>query len=454
MLSVDGRYFLVGSAAQTVCPRELLAADLGFDQVANLCWKLSFYLKGVASAHILDTFELEARSRAQDYMAVSKALIAALRSGNPKDIALMKRNKSWFIGTTPYPENLTCSPSKGHDAFSFRAPNSKLKPYTAAQLVFASPAQTISCSNSSTTSSRASRSAASVDENRLVRSRSFSSLSVWSQRAQSLSGVSLKTATSKTSYKKNDNNADGAVSSWIKSNIAKIKARGYQHYDPDSVVKAPHADRWRQIKATPYYLLDQVMPFSEPPCFFAILVFCGTLADAENLRALQKLRHYLDSPASFVTQFERYVHQPPKQQRSSSSTTTSSSRLSRLFFPWTNRTPSDSSHSSSNSNSSRLFRFLYITSSDRRQVAQYLDSTASFFFSSSLASVYLDHDHQSHSAYAIEEPTVVVVRPDGYVGVRARIRHQLHLLTQYFERFLVLSIDLDTAVADVANDFY
>lgn len=489
IFSLHRRYFIVGSAAQRSSPHDMLGVNLAFDQVHNLCWKLNLYLKHYASPHILDTFDIESRSHVRDYMMVSNAMLSLITCGDYKEdkdgdddresvassaTQRMKRSGSWFIGSTPYPSN--CISNSLSIAY-----NSKLKPYTAQRL--ASQNVKLKGSRSSTSSSMSDPVSSSIS---ITNSSTASMLS----RSRSLTKLN---STHRSLPMADMNNLESG-SSWlfrkpVFRNKTKVKTRGYQHYDQDSVVVAPHVDRWRFIKANHYDLLDRITADRNTPGCFTILVFCTSINDCQH--ALQELKQYLDSPSS-IMQYDIYPshqHRQHEQQqsltrplssssstgstmsspRSSSSIMSAGSRLSRFFSSWSSASshstvsvPSLSSSTTTpctaHNMPSSLFSFIYITSSSRQEVADFLSVTPTnivrHMFPHGLDRLYLDHDNQSHSSYNVNEPTLVIVRPDDYMGARIRLPCQLQGLSRYFERFMVPPVDMDSAAADVAADFY
>ncbi|KAI8379237.1 FAD binding domain-containing protein [Radiomyces spectabilis] len=106
-----------------------------------------------------------------------------------------------------------------------------------------------------------------------------------------------------------------------------------------------------------------------------------------------------------------------------------------------------------------LFSFLYITSSTKQDVAKFLTQTPPAIvhaaFPLGLDKVYLDHDQQSYTAYQIKRPTVLVVRPDGYIGARIspQTEDDFHRLDVYFDHFLRPPVDLYSSAAVVAADY-
>lgn len=129
--------------------------------------------------------------------------------------------------------------------------------------------------------------------------------------------------------------------------------------------------------------------------------------------------------------------------------------------------PATSSIINNNNDKGALFSFLYITTSTRTEVTKFLNDTkpsivhATFPFG--LDTVYLDHDRDCHTAYRAAtlpatsnyRPTIVVVRPDGYISARVELQNDTDFekLDQYFDSFLRPPIDMTSAAA-MAADFY
>ncbi|KAI7874592.1 FAD/NAD(P)-binding domain-containing protein [Lichtheimia hyalospora FSU 10163] len=489
IFSLHRRYFLVGSAAQRLSPHDILSVNLAFDQVHNLCWKLNLFLKRYASPHILDTYDIEARSHVRDYMTVSNAMLALITCNDYKEekdgdddrnsiastaTQRMKRSSSWFIGGAPYPS------SSISNSLTI-AYNSKLKPYTAQRL--ASQIIKPKGSRSSTSSSMSDPASSTIS---ITNSSNESMLS----RSRSLTGLNGKHRSLPMAEMNNlENGSTWLFRKPVFRNKTKVKTRGYQHYDQDSVVVAPHVDRWRFIKANHYDILDRITADRTTPGCFTILVFCSAITECQH--ALQQLKQYLDLPSS-IMQYDIHPSQHRQQEqqqsqsfvrplssssstestmsspRSSSSIMSAGNRLSRFFSSWSSTSshstvsvPSLSSNSTTCTSSnmpSSLFSFVYITSSTRQEVADFLSITPTtilrHMFPHGLERLYLDHDNQAHSSYNVNEPTLVIVRPDDYMGARIRLPCQLPGLGRYFERFMVPPVDMDSAAADVAADFY
>ncbi|KAG0176904.1 hypothetical protein DFQ28_003390 [Apophysomyces sp. BC1034] len=500
--SVGRRYFLVGSAAQYATPPGLLTAGLGLEQVQNLCWKLFLHLKHRASPLLLDTYDDEAKSKLEALAAASRIFVQTFSPNDTQPVGLnstytrelqyqLKRNKRCFVGETPYHTNLInlnasiVSFSSSIDTVvdaqtllqqqinSWRgtvgslAQNAKLKPYTVFQLLMlqTQPKTEQTPPKTSQKSRRPWR----------PRSHSASSLSAgWSL---ALVGPILQNMTRRAS-------ASGR----------------HQRKCSTSSQESSSQEGWREIKPNHHQLLDRINADGSPVTF-TILVFCGSLAD-ENFQRLRLLKHHLDGSHSFLNRYETTLQTPesltnhprqakPHQKRASlisdatstrslsfssastatshRSSTTSTSSLSGKsirfslfsnYSPWRTSLDEESKEKVDDDRDDNhpLFSFVYITSSTKADVSALLASTppsvihATFPFG--LNKFYLDHDQQSHTAYDIRSPTVVVVRPDGYIGARVRIREdELVKLDHYFDSFLRPPADMTSAAAVVAADF-
>ncbi|ORZ03664.1 FAD binding domain-domain-containing protein [Syncephalastrum racemosum] len=530
--SVDRRYFFIGGAAQSIDTlSELMSSNIGFDQAHNLCWKLYLYLNQQAPSFLLDSYDVEMRAHADEYYDVALSFVDLLSNNGKDPVQALKRNKCWMIGGgAALPETAVANNSQ----CCIPAANTKLKPYTALQLSSTMSEQQIGgkTSNCSAQKPKASRSLSASDTHDDKKSKSLGSVLSWRNRTQSASSLhSLEKETVKKSNQQSETqrHQQQEQGGWTKA-MGKIKTKGYQHYDSKSLVIATHAERWKHIKANQYHLFERIAADRPHPGAFTVLVFCGSLANCDNLHALQRFKRYLDSPSSLM-QYEHSHHvsslsspspdqlsspltpqspqsprHPPPTRNSISSwrSSASSHRFSRfipsVFTTWSSSSASTVSDngpmtpvsiSSSGSNSHRkskghsgssyfkfppedlpppplpltatpssLFSFVYITTSNRHEVNDFVASTAPMSihaaFPFGLERVYLDHDNQTHIAYNANEqqgPVVAILRPDGYIGARARVHDQMHDLTSYFDRFLTPPVDLDSAAADVAADF-
>ncbi|KAI8137559.1 FAD binding domain-containing protein [Fennellomyces sp. T-0311] len=494
--SVGRRYFLAGGAAQSVCPEGMVSSDLGLEQVNNLCWKLCLCLKHRGSPELLDTYEVECRSKLQDTLQASNALMHLFSHSTPPSglglnstpsrelIYMLSRNKHGLIGEAPYHANLlnidtasTFSVSTTDEtdlqmvttAFTQRAqskivsgapgtlaPNSKLKPYTLFTLLvnvreMPTPPGSI-----------VSGKQAPEKDDRPPRSRRWT-------RARSNSTSSTSNTTS-----------------WL---LAPIKKRTSNPppSPPVNPTSPTTAERWRKIKQNQYSLLDR-MTQNASSSAFRVLVFCQSLNDPENLATLQRFRRHLEESHSFVQRYEKLNSSHPllsaawmfeeTNKRSSTMSLSSISRSSissnnRFFYSpptspvSTARTSLDQPRSTSSfdfrppdvtTTASNMFTFTYITSSSKTEIIKFLSDTKPAIvhatFPLGLDKVYLDHDQQSHTLYNIKTPSVVIVRPDGYIGTTISINDlNFEKLDTYFDTFLRPPIDMTSAAA-MAADYY
>ncbi|KAI8072509.1 FAD binding domain-containing protein [Gongronella butleri] len=113
-----------------------------------------------------------------------------------------------------------------------------------------------------------------------------------------------------------------------------------------------------------------------------------------------------------------------------------------------------------------LFTFAYITTSSKPEIARCLETTpptliqAAFPFG--LDRAYVDHDKQCHTAFNAlpskshpHAPTLIVLRPDGYIAARIRLRHDADMdrLDDYFDAFLRPHCDFSSAASLVADAY-
>ncbi|KAI9275744.1 FAD binding domain-containing protein [Phascolomyces articulosus] len=263
------------------------------------------------------------------------------------------------------------------------------------------------------------------------------------------------------------------------------------------------AERWRKIRTNNYSILDRMSQTASTSAF-RIVVFCQSLTDPENLATLQRFRRHLEEPHSFMQRYEKlhsnhpllsssWMFEEPTNKRSSALSLSSISHRSSISSNHNNRfmfnspptspvstirTSLDQPRSTSSfdfvrpscdtafTNTSMgttppsLFSFLYITSSSRTEIGKFLSDTKPAVvhaaFPLGLDKVYLDHDQQAHTLYNIRHnPSVVVIRPDGYIGACVRLQHDFDFekLDAYFDAFLRPPIDLTSAAA-MAADYY
>jgi hypothetical protein len=249
-------------------------------------------------------------------------------------------------------------------------------------------------------------------------------------------------------------------------------------------------ERWKSIKTNHLQLLDRVQSFKKYGLTFTLLVFCGSMQEANNDR-LQSFTRKLGSPGSFLQRYENHSNGCNRHSFTSSSNTDHRSSMSSVNS--TNRkssfdNPRDSfdsydahthhhrysissiSSSSSivyppqqmathTSNCTALFSILYITSSTKNEATKYLTNTPPAMvhstFPHGLAHVFLDHDQQCYKSYGVQLPEVVIIRPDGYVGTRVSMQYEdcFERLNLYFDSFLRPAVDMNTAAATVAAGY-
>ncbi|KAI9473723.1 MAG: hypothetical protein EXX96DRAFT_640963 [Benjaminiella poitrasii] len=109
---------------------------------------------------------------------------------------------------------------------------------------------------------------------------------------------------------------------------------------------------------------------------------------------------------------------------------------------------------------SSMFSILFITSSTKSEAIKYLNNTPPAMvhstFPSGLSQVLLDHDQQCYKAYGIKQPEVIIIRPDGYIGTRLALsqdQNSVEQLNMYFDSFLRVPVDMNSAAAVVAADY-
>lgn len=567
---MDRRYFLAGGAAQWLGPSGIITANLGLEQVHNLCWKLFLCLRHQASPQLLDTYEPECRTKFNDASNASTTWLQLISPEEPANSFgsnsavnyelgyQLSRNKHSLVGETPYHSNMinfgttstlslaasTIDPVKMAASLSRNAqmqihqglpgtlaPNAKLKPYTLFNLLVTQTKDEERHSPTPLTNSSDITNggqAQGSSDNRQPRETNQRRWRMRSNSATNLRSVGWLAPIFSSMTRRSSTNDNEVARSDSQQSASSAESR------PNKAAAAAHSylDRWRKIKTNHFHLLDRMIQ-SAAPGSFSILVFCGSLDDRENLAWVQKFRRFLEEPRSFVLRYEKLGPQYPfffpsdcpsspqsipsphspwandtagydfrlsiasssHPSSSSASITISTYRQSRissapnsplitgrpsmdqLQLPSTASSSSSSSYSTraphrKNSSSSAsvfvpppspsqfsLFSFIYITSATRHEAARFLNTTKPAIvyatFPLGLDKVYLDHDHQSHSAYDIKHPSVVVVRPDGYIGITARLdlEHELEALNTYFDAFLQPPIDL-TSAASMAADYY
>ncbi|KAI9314828.1 FAD binding domain-containing protein [Dichotomocladium elegans] len=570
------RYFLAGGAAQTLTPEGMLGADLGLEQVHNLCWKVALTLKRRGSPQLLETYDEECRSKLSDAQSASHALVhllsynystrsanSGLNSTHNRELGYqLHRNKHSIVGETPYHANLvnidtisTLSLTNSDifqvaaaaAAVSARAQrrvhpgtpgtlahNSKLKPYTMFNLLVAQTSKPSSSPSSTKTDGTAPRPLPAPKSGPGVRWRRTRSNSVTSNSNSTAARFRVPFLTIKA---KRSNSANGAASHTTTTTRAAAAAASslaapFSGGTLSAIASNNAMDRWRMIKTNHFRIIDRMWSTSAPFAF-NLLVFAGPITDRDHLALLQRFRRHLEEPHSFIQRYEKLSY-PFGHIINSSNTTTSSFqqqqqlllqqengsrwgssnsatrssytsslnssktslRLSSCFSPPTSPTstngtirssidqprpsldsaldrcpstarPSISAGTNNNntsaphpSSSNALFSFLYITSSSRTDVSKFLSVTQPAVvhatFPLGLDRVYLDHDQHSHSAFDIKQcPTVIVIRPDGYICARIELQNDLDFdrLDQYFDVFLRPPVDMTSAAA-LAADYY
>jgi hypothetical protein len=132
------------------------------------------------------------------------------------------------------------------------------------------------------------------------------------------------------------------------------------------------------------------------------------------------------------------------------------SSSSSIIYPPQTQQPTNRATSA---NPTALFSILYITSSTKNEAVKYLNNTPPAMvhstFPHGLAQVFLDNDQQCYKAYGVQQPEVIVIRPDGYVGTRVSMQYEdcFERLSLYFDSFLRLAVDMNTAAATVAAGY-
>ncbi|KAI9300998.1 FAD binding domain-containing protein [Cunninghamella echinulata] len=640
--TVDRHYFLVGGAAQSICPPGLLSTNFGLEQAQNLCWKLYLHLHQRATPLLLDTYEEESKSKLDDIITASQAFIQLIsnrsltaydddddhndeerkKAMNSKEQTYkLEKSKPSLVGETPYQMNLinlctastfslaTTSDSNTITAMTQMlqndsnnngiagslAQNGKLKPYTLIQILL-SQSNLFSTNNmksysnlpnasshhglddivspSSSPVSQSPPPLTQLNNKNLIngqqqRPRSLSTSSSSTSIGWSFSKLQHVTKKAIRYYGNNNNNSNNGRQQQQQQNGKnnEITHQGSQTSFSTTIAAPPKsgitlntsAERWRQIRANYFQLLDRIR-WQNSEVNFTVLIFCRNIHDDEKcLTTLRKLRRYLDSNHSFIHRYEtqhqqssasHYYNHPQYQlnnsnnlsslainttstviennPRESSSSHTSSHRSSfsysavprgSLHSIFSNNRPSSptstmtscttiarrNSHDQSLSQqqqqnissprpsfsscfeedggrgsnsldyqhqqqqdrfmtSPRLFSFLYITTSNKNEVIKCLNTTPSSIihaaFPFGLDKVYLDHDHQCHKAYNVslgknKSPTMVVIRPDGYIGTRVKLNDDQDVgrLDTYFDSFLRPHVDMTSAAAVVADDY-
>ncbi len=78
-----GRVFLAGDSAHLMSPFGARGMNSGIADAGNIAWKLDLVLRGHAPATLLDTYETERRSAAEENLRVTEATMRFMVPGNP-----------------------------------------------------------------------------------------------------------------------------------------------------------------------------------------------------------------------------------------------------------------------------------------------------------------------------------------------------------------------------------
>ncbi|CAO3649073.1 unnamed protein product [Cunninghamella echinulata] len=108
-----------------------------------------------------------------------------------------------------------------------------------------------------------------------------------------------------------------------------------------------------------------------------------------------------------------------------------------------------------------MFSFTYLTTSNKPECLQFLaeqtPNTIQSTFPFGLENVHMDHENQAHSIYSLDnyQPTMVVIRPDGYIGAKVPL-DDVNALNSYFHQFLLQDMHFspeESAISLVANGY-
>ncbi|KAI9305220.1 hypothetical protein BJ944DRAFT_265583 [Cunninghamella echinulata] len=108
-----------------------------------------------------------------------------------------------------------------------------------------------------------------------------------------------------------------------------------------------------------------------------------------------------------------------------------------------------------------MFSFTYLTTSNKPECLQFLaeqtPNTIQNTFPFGLENVHMDHENQAHSIYSLDnyQPTMVVIRPDGYIGAKVPLDN-VNALNNYFQQFLLPDMHFspeESAISLVANGY-
>ncbi|KAI7900689.1 uncharacterized protein BX663DRAFT_544832 [Cokeromyces recurvatus] len=271
-------------------------------------------------------------------------------------------------------------------------------------------------------------------------------------------------------------------------------------------------ERWKSIRTNHLQLHELIRNKHCLPAF-TLFIFCGPIGNTHQNKIYQFVRQLVGSSNSFLYRYDdsllseedRYdgcsnnrsfspnsihslsrsnsnrqgrnsissINMLDKNQRThKSSLVADNSTTPRSSIDSTRTTTShyyehrcstssiSSLHIQQQSQSSSLFSILFITSSTKNEVIKYLNDTPPAMvhstFPCGLAKVFLDHDQQCYRIYNVKQPEIVVIRPDGYVGTRLILtpeNNAFEQLNMYFDSFLRVPVDMNSAAAVVADNY-
>lgn len=414
---LNSSYFFVGSAAQSILPPGIFDVNINIEQVQMLCWKLALSLKNKSSTVLENTFESEARSKSLesihissvftnligDYYKMQEETQTNVNASHVLDILYqLNRLKSCFIGQSQLPPNIlnyTFEDSmhgSNEDLTNIDYSGSKTS------FEFVPPPSSTTISTSATPGSLAPNA-------RLKPYTLFQLLLASSQPKPSLTST-LSSSLLQVSQEEIKPQPDRTRSNSITSGTKWLpKFQKQSSNEPKRASISISSDRWKSIKTTYLQLTDRIRQVNPNGATFTLLVFCGAIEDVR----LHPFIQTLNSPSSFISQYQ------------------------------------DQNDS--------LFAVLFICRSTKQEALQYLSHTPPSMVHttfSGLTNVFLDHDQQSYKTYAVKEPEVVVIRPDGYIGTRVLMDDFcFKRLNLYFDSFLRPSVDMNSAAAVVAAGY-
>ncbi|KAJ6619670.1 FAD binding domain-containing protein [Mycena sp. CBHHK59/15] len=94
--SVDNRIFIIGDACHTHSPKAGQGANAAIGDAHNLSWKIAHVLRGWARPSLLDTYEAERRSYAQDLIAFDKIIAESLDGGTAAQYQSLLHQQNMF----------------------------------------------------------------------------------------------------------------------------------------------------------------------------------------------------------------------------------------------------------------------------------------------------------------------------------------------------------------------